>query len=321
MIDYRVSEFSTDVADLGERPQAWAEHVREEQGAFAISPKDASDRYHARSVVQAGGMFKLAEFGSSGTRYRRDTQAANSDGGPGQRVLVTTYGRIALSQGRDTVLVERGSMGIVSLQDEMSMEHDQPAGGFFLTVPADSLTHRFTGSGPLLMDAHRPLVSMLCKQIEQISQFAKRDDISPLEFVKANQAAFTLLESALDVSAATHFGALAAIADNARMFVAHYADDPRLTPKMLADQLGWSERYLRKALRETYDTSPAALIRTTRAERACARLGDPMFRTIDQIWSASGFQSASAGREAFLQRYNMSPSQMRETMAAGERPC
>lgn len=316
MIDYRVSEFHTDQtgAELGERPKTWADHIRQEQGTFRITPKIASPHYRARSIVQAAGDYKLAAFGSSATAYRRDAHDANSDGDRAARLVMTTSGRIALSQNDDTVTVDRGDLGIVRMDYPMGLAYDNDASGFFLTVPDGVITRRLADAAPLLMDRRRPLVALLGTQIETMSRL--RDTFTPWQFVKATESLFTLLENALDEGAAEHLGTLAQVAGDARKFVAAYSDDHRLTPHTLAEQLGWSQRYLSKALRETYDISPAALIRTTRAERARARLSDPRYRNIDEVLAASGFASPSAGREAFAARYQMSPSRMRELAAA-----
>lgn len=316
MIDYRVSEFHTDQtgADLGDRPTSWADHVKAEQGTFQIAPKVDAPRYFARSIVQAGGAYKLAAFASSATEYRRDAHDAASDGDRAARVVMATSKRIALSQNRDTVILDRGDLGIVRMDYPMGMAHDGNASGFFLTVPDGVITRRLADSAPLLMDRSSGLVALLGAQIEAISRL--RDTFSPRQFVTATESLFQLLENALDEKAAEHLGSLAQVADDTRKFVAAYSDDPRLTPQTLTEQLGWSQRYLSKAVRETYDISPAALIRATRAERACARLSDPRYRNIDEVLAASGFASSSAGREAFAARYQMSPSRMRELAAA-----
>jgi transcriptional regulator GlxA family with amidase domain len=104
------------------------------------------------------------------------------------------------------------------------------------------------------------------------------------------------------------------------MFISTYSDDPSLTPTTLAAQLGWSVRYVSKALREIYDTSPAALLRATRAERARQRLFDPSFRSIEQIWAASGFQSSSAARAAFLEQFGKPPSEVRAAGRGAAQP-
>lgn len=82
----------------------------------------------------------------------------------------------------------------------------------------------------------------------------------------------------------------------------------------LADDLGVSERHLRRALRHEFGVSPVQLAQTQRLHLAKRLLTDTQLPVSDVAF-ASGFQSLRRFNALLKNRYRLSPSEIRKTTA------
>lgn len=90
--------------------------------------------------------------------------------------------------------------------------------------------------------------------------------------------------------------------------------DPDFTVAALAEAMDLSQRHLARRLRAEADTTPAALIRTRRIERAKALLeNDP--DTVRATREAVGFRSASHFSQVFREAVGIPPSAYRDQNA------
>jgi AraC-like DNA-binding protein len=90
--------------------------------------------------------------------------------------------------------------------------------------------------------------------------------------------------------------------------------DPDFTVAALAEAMDLSQRHLARRLRAEADTSPAALIRARRIERAKALLeNDP--DTVRAVGEAVGFRSASHFSQVFREAVGIPPSAYRDENA------
>lgn len=80
----------------------------------------------------------------------------------------------------------------------------------------------------------------------------------------------------------------------------------------LAEELGVSERHLRRALDDAFGVSPLALAQTQRLLLAKRLLTDTSF-PVTQIAFASGFSSVRRFNQVFQERYRLSPTALRRT--------
>lgn len=95
--------------------------------------------------------------------------------------------------------------------------------------------------------------------------------------------------------------------------------DPSFTVADLAEAMDLSRRHLTRRLRSEADTTPAALIRTRRIERAKQQLKqDP--DTVREVGDAVGFQSASHFSQAFREEVGCPPTGYRDRHAERSRP-
>lgn len=316
--DYEVFEFSTrDTTGRDDRRDYWSVHVQENHGLMGFDFAGARG-FDGFTVVQrsrgVGHNYQLVEFGSRRIRYRRTARHARADGDRSARLVLPLKGAIGLSQGRNTVSVPPGDVGVVRMDAPMGLAHDDGARALILSIPAGEVTRHLCGTAPLLLDKQRPLVSMLAASTRQLSAFAAT--MSAYEYIKGSEAVYSLLGSVLNQNSTGRRGDLTDTALRAEFLIRNHSDDPRMSPGVLANRLQCSLRHLHRALKTVLGTTPAALLRTTRVERAHARLRDPFFVTIDQVWSASGFQSASAFRAAFTEHYGVPPSRARNEAIA-----
>lgn len=87
--------------------------------------------------------------------------------------------------------------------------------------------------------------------------------------------------------------------------------DPDFTVAQLAEAMDLSRRHLTRRLRSEADTTPAALIRARRIERAKQQLEkDP--DTVREVGEAVGFQSPSHFSQAFREKVGCPPSSYRD---------
>ncbi len=299
---YLTGGLDTAALATAEHRSAWAAHVVDNHGALGIDyrPAELAPSFRGRTVVQRCGDVQLVEFWSDPIVYDRGDHAVDRDGDDGLRVLLPLEG--ALRVGRRGVLqdLRPGTAAAVSMERGFRIEQDERARAFVLTLP------RALWPGPApttpaaweLDDGSGAVFGALVAQVA-----AQRDQLDADAFLRACQAAALVLPRA----GAAHEDPLS----SARAVVRAHADDPGFDPAALAARLGWSLRTVQQDLHRA-GTSPAALIREIRLERAASRLRESPARSIASIAHASGFGSLTTFNTAYRARFGETPSRTRE---------
>ncbi|WP_037335510.1 GlxA family transcriptional regulator [Saccharomonospora piscinae] len=101
----------------------------------------------------------------------------------------------------------------------------------------------------------------------------------------------------------------AVVRDLANHISSHLADD--LSTERLAARAGVSVRHLRRLFARHLDTAPSAFVRSARTE-AVAYLLSTTALPLDAIARRCGFRSTETLRQAFRDRYEVTPSRYRE---------
>ena len=92
------------------------------------------------------------------------------------------------------------------------------------------------------------------------------------------------------------------------MLIERNLDVPHFAVKDLADALGMSRRPLTRRMKEAFEATPAAYIRTRRLERARALLAENP-PSVAAVAEAVGFRSASAFTKAFRRATGRVPTE------------
>lgn len=304
---YEVTGVSTGIADRKDRPDLWAGHVHDMQGAFSLGFGD-TENFAGSTKAQRWRDRAVVQFSSTAISYRRTARHAAGDEGAGARLIVPLRGNFGLSQRREVVDLVPGSIGMFRMDAPMALEHASGTRALIVSVPDGVITRRLAHSAPLLMEQQRPLVAMLIGHTKQLA--AHRERMTATEFVKGTGVLYHLLECVLDENRANHLDGYAGTAERARLYLVKHSDDPALTPTSLAAALGVSLGYLHRALK-TADTTPGKLLRTIRLERAWERLREPDGRTIDEIAYRSGFRATPTFHQNFVKYFGKTPGRAR----------
>lgn len=176
------------------------------------------------------------------------------------------------------------------------IEQDVPAHAFVLTLPRSLWPAEITGA-PASWDLREGNGAVFDAMVRQLA--AERTRLDADAFLRACEATALVMPRVGGD-----------LATSARAVVRQHADSPTFDPSELAAILGWSLRSVQHALRQA-GTSPAALIREQRLERAAARLRDPAWqdRSIAHVAHASGFGSLTAFNQAFRAHFDHAPSE------------
>lgn len=317
---YQLINFSTDTADAGDdRREYWAHHVHGNHGMMSMDYQ-GQDKLAFRgttTVQRAAGAardYQLVKFASTHIAYNRSARHTRADGDRSARLVLPLTGSVNLTQGTNSFALAPGDLGLVRMDAPMGLAHSDHSLALILSLPPEIVTRHLSGSAPLALPRTRPLVTMLGTQIRQLSELA--GDMTTYSFIKGSETIFHLLGSVLDEVSGRHEDDFAVTAARAEFVIRTYSDDAALTPQAVADQTGCSLRHLHRALAAEHSTTPAAMLRRIRTERAHARLGDPYYSTLDHIAHASGFRTAATLRAAYLTQYGVTPGVIRNNSRA-----
>lgn len=307
---YTVSEVDTRSMPPDQAPDFWREHVRLNHGgldfAWSGSSRDRAG-FVGRTVVQRAGTHQLVDFSSDAISYVRSRRSATADDDRTLRVLVPRRGSFLVASGDGERRVAPGEAVAVSMAVPFVIHHGDGARAWVLSVPQTCWPHPVREERPRALDLRTGLGAVVATMTRQLA--AQRSVLGAADFIDLSETVVGLLAR---TAGSLDPGRLADVHRAAVELVRLTSDDPDLTPAVLAERLGWSLRQLQMAARAA-GTTPAALIRTTRLERARHRLRDPgqRQRTVTEVAHASGFASSSAFHAAFRATYDVSPAEAR----------
>lgn len=284
------------------RTRLWRDHVTDNHGSLELD-FPATDGFVGGTRVQRSGAVQLVEFWSDPVAYERRPEAADQDGDDSLRLMVPLAGELLVSAGGTVRRLDPTGAAAVSMERGFRLEQDARARALVLTLPR-RLWPAATPDRPEVWDLDQGDGAIFAAMLRAVAtQHAHLDADA---FLRACEAAALVLPRRGDDVAA-----------RARAIIRQYADTVGFGPTELAARLGWSLRAVQQALHRD-GTSPAALIRQHRLERAATRLADPAWRhrTISDVAHASGFGSLTAFNTAFRGRFGRSPSETRGDGAA-----
>lgn len=297
--DYVTDRMDTARVAPPRQRRAWREHVRANHGLLDVDYRRGTPSFAGSTRVQRCGAVQLVEFWSEPIAYQRDVHAAEADGDDGLRVLVPLRGELRVVGAAVARRLPPGTAAAVSMERGFRIEQEAPARAFVLTLPRSMWPAEITGA-PTAWDLTSGNGAVFAALVQQLA--AERTRLDSDAFVRACEAAALVMPRVGGD-----------LVTSARTIVRQHSDSPTFGPAELAAILGWSLRSVQHALHEV-GTSPAALIREQRLERAAARLRDPAWRhrSIAHVAHASGFGSLTAFNDAFRARFGHAPSELRD---------
>lgn len=311
--EYLSEIFRTD----GDDPTgSWYEYLQQRQGAVRLGFRAAE--FSSRAYAQNVGQFQLVEFSSGALDYQRSLRNVRSDGDNSYRLLIPVRGSFEFEQGEARDVFQPGKLCFFHWGRPISMTHAGTITALIMTVPEGAIDSARAETAPLAFDEKRPLVRALETQVRML---VEADGWTAADFSVAYSSALTLLDGALNPAPGITFGRRAVDAERARRLIEEHANDSRVTPETIAGMLGIGERTLYKVLKGAGYSSPGALLRTIRVQRAHRRLSVALPVDMNRIAFEEGFPSVRRFREAYREHYGVTPAQMRERLfGAGQAP-
>jgi AraC-like DNA-binding protein len=241
--------------------------------------------------------------------YRRRGQHIRSDDDRSGRLLIVREGRMALTQGGDTAVLNPGEVGMYSMGREMQLAHDDDTRALILNIPeSDPVGSMIIERAPLKLDPRRPMLGTAVGMVRSLVDH--RETMTADEFALINAHLRQILARSLDDRQTLEVSRLEQITRDAFTYVQLNSDDPEVTPDSIAAHCCCSLSQLHKALK-TVGTTPARMLLDTRLKRAKRRL-QMNTDTISQIAFDSGFGAVSTFRDNFRNQFGQYPSQWRK---------
>lgn len=300
---YAVTGLDTAAIPDVDRSDAWRDEVRRNHGGLQMRPRSPGV-FAGQTVVQRSEDLQLVEFWSDAITYHRSARDTRTDGDDTMRLLVPRRGRFLVEAADERLVLGPDSAAMVSMAAPFTIAHDADARAWVFSMPASILPRSADPRRPRTVDVTAGIGAVIGVLLRQISD--QREHLDSAEFVDAAEALAHLIGRR---SSPAPSGALHTVIVDA---VRRTSDDPALTPTTLAARLGWSVRAVQVAT-ERAGTTPSAVIRDARLQRAMHRLRDPGWqdRTIADVAAASGFGSLSTFNAAFRDAYGTTPTDAR----------
>ncbi|WP_169914574.1 AraC family transcriptional regulator [Rhodococcoides yunnanense] len=301
---YAVTGIDTDAFADADQLEVWTEEVRRNHGMLALSPSQPAT-FDGITVVQRAGDMQLVEFCSDAVIYRRRDRDVRRDGDETVRILVPRSGRFVVEADGRQLDLDPGTAVAISMASAFTIAHGRGARAWVFSTPLDRLQRDFDPRVPRSIDVTSGAGAVGLAMMRQISR--ERESLDTADFVAVAESLASLMGRRKDRE--QHASSLPT---EAAEIVRRRSDDPDLTPRTLASQLGWSPRHVQTALAAA-GTTPSRMIRHARLERAAERLRDPAWadQGVARVALASGFGSVSSFYAAFRDAYGTSPGESR----------
>lgn len=304
---YHKEKFSTDEEDPA---ASWEWYLERRQGPVGLSFR--SEEFHSEAVAQNVGKFQIVKFTSTALDYQRTQRHIRADDGePGYRLLVPLHGYFRFEQGDSREICHPGKPVFFDWRRRLFMSHDRPISAAILHVPEKSVEDALAANAPLALDERRPLVRTLDAQVRLL---VEAEGWTAADFGIAYDNVLSTLGGVLNPFPDVKSGNRATAAERARHFIEEHARDRRVTPAVIAAELGISEPTLYRAMKRAGYPSPGAMLRRVRVERAHRRLSRARPVDMDRIAFEEGFSSTRRFREAYRERYGQTPAETREQL-------
>ncbi|WP_454197426.1 helix-turn-helix domain-containing protein [Nocardia sp. Marseille-Q1738] len=303
-----------------DRTARWEDWLHTKQGSVGLAFPD--DDFRSSALARSVGELQVVDFGSGPIAYQRSQRDVRRDHNNGHdnghRLIIPLEGSFKFAQGDSKEIFHPGKIVLCHWGSPFYMTHDEPIRALIMTVPENSIHLPSPGDAPLALNETRPVVRMLDRAVRQLA-----DDDEPwttVDFAYAFSSALRLLEGALTSNRAVALRGTekdierAKAAHLARIRIEQLASDPTVTPEAIAAMCGMSLKKLHIVLKETYDLTPGAMLRTIRLELARQQLLTPFPVDTTRIAAEAGFSTPRRFREAFQRQFGLTPAQMREKL-------
>lgn len=300
-MDYLTLATDTRAVPRPERLDFWRKHVTQNHGHLDFDFRQP-DRFTGGTRVQRQDSVQLVDFWSSAIAYTRPRRGYDRDGADTLRIVMPVAGAIDVTGRGSAVRIDCGAAAVVSMRQGFRLEHEDGARALILSFP-ERWWPAPLREGLVATALDRGVGAVFSAMARTTASEAAGLDGSDLTAV---------VESAVGLLAQRTVGARDDLVLQARSMICQYGDDAAFGPSELASRLGWSLRSVQYALQRAA-TTPAALIREVRIERAAVRLTSPAWsdRPVSAIAFASGFGSLTAFNAAFRDRYRQTPVEHR----------
>lgn len=289
--------------------EEWVAAVSEQHGRLRIA---RSQHYRGRLTWQRSSRNRLVCWSGDEEGVRRDPQDVRRDPRGTFSLFAALRGRARVEQGGQRVDLAKQTMVLCPADRATAFWHEADFAALALIVPEASVRGRWSPAGrpTTALDRGAGVGRVAFELLRTL--WDERAILTEREFDAVCERAVDLV--CLAAAGARDAGSSHADAVNAsvRRFVEEHADDPELDGPAVAAALGWSQRYVQSVLRGD-GTTPTALIREVRLERARTRLERGTGTPVARIAAECGFSSPGAFSTAFRRRFGLRPGDVRGT--------
>jgi AraC-like DNA-binding protein len=290
----------------------WVEEFTALHGAGRISVAGPPAAWTGVLDLRRSDKYGIAFCSSSEQLMTRESRHVRSDPRGTFELLVPFAGTAGTEQDRTWGQIRPGQMALVDVDRPLRFRHDADFRSVAFLMPADEIIGRSPAArhGATLLDATSGLGRVVQQMVRTLHE--EQHGMTPAAFDQACESLLDLVGLAADGGGAPPSSVEADI----RRHVRTHAADPTLDVTSIANELGWSPRYIQQIMRAA-GTTPRDLIRHERLRLARSRLSSPRWatRSIGQIAHECGFGSQAVFATAFRQHYNMTPSDARSSDA------
>jgi AraC-like DNA-binding protein len=314
-LPYSYQDLDSNALDRAQRQALWRAISPEGMRAEPFATPDVPFRVQVRRLDGPSGRF--ADVAASPIEIDHRAGPSGSDGLDLFRLVLVLSGDIAMESGRAAgkTIVRPGNISIRDFTQPAkgSWPSLRPRRMLVLQVPR-SAVHRAVGAGIARLHgatlSENGLAPMLKAQFTALAEMASKLD--PTAHAAALEATIDLTLSTLRVEVGTHVEHElndAGLFNAAKTFIAQNLDSVRLTPDLIARQLGCSRAHLYRVFGQQGE-GVAEHVREARLQRARALLtaaGGEQKRIGDLAYRC-GFADPVHFARLFRQRFGMTPT-------------
>jgi len=319
-----VRHWSTNTVSPREQFAFWREAVCE--AVLNVATEHPGERFFGNITCSQYGDLRFAAFASTPHEVVRSKSHITRSRDAHYLVSLQRSGASRMFQGEDMCELQPGDVGLVDGTRPFRVEFPQTVDRVVAVIPHEQLHSRapWLDRRPLNRIAgHSSLSGALRFYLERL---AGSDCASPVEAaaLTENVCNIIALMTAGNDGERSSARQLAGQPDLGQMLIVlrHLLADPKLSPKMLAEQLRLSVRTVHKRF-EQAGTTFGEWVLDNRLQACRRAFGDPRHATftISQIAFGWGFNDLSHFSKAFKARFGVSPAQYRRQMhGTGDSP-
>ncbi|SUD49561.1 DNA-binding transcriptional activator FeaR [Nocardia otitidiscaviarum] len=305
-VEFRSEEFTSDDQDPA---GSWDQYLKDKQGSVGLT---FPGEFRSRAFAQWLGPMQMVKFSTAPLDYRRSARNIRADDDDrSYRLLIPLSGHFTFEQGDSREFFYPGKVGFFRWHRPLFMTQDDEVTALILTVGKDAVDTQCAESAPLALNENRPLVQALQGQARLLGE---AQGWTAADWSVAYNSTLAILKGVLNPDPGTKLGTHADLAERARRLIELHAKDPDVTPEAIAAMMGIGERTLFTSLKLAGYPPPTTMLREVRVERAHQRVRTALPFNTDRVAFEEGFPSPRAFREAYRERFGMSPKQMREKL-------